>query len=96
MLQDDYIGICSQAAKGRYLQARKRGGPQRLCFFSNHWGIWEQWKVRNWSAASTDHALNPSSIGDPLLWDDRRIPHCPSVPHGYPGSPRSAVLFESG
>ena len=51
MLQDNYIGICSQAAKGRYLQARKRGGPQRLCFFSSHWGIWEQWKVRDWSAA---------------------------------------------
>ena len=51
MLQDVYIGICSQAAKGRYLQARKRGGPQRLCFFSSHWGIWEQWKVREWPAA---------------------------------------------
>ena len=47
LLQDSHIGICSQAAKGRYLQARKRGGPQRLCFFSSHWGIWEQWKVRD-------------------------------------------------
>ena len=60
VLQDWYIGICSQAANGRYLQARKRGGPQRLCFFSIYWGIWEQWKVRAWSAASTSHALIPA------------------------------------
>ena len=94
MLQDSCIGICSQAAKGRYLQARKRGGPQRLCFFSNHWGIWEQWKV-SLVYSLTSHAFIPSAAGHPSLWDDRKIPHCRSVLHGCTGSPQSAVLLES-
>ena len=45
LLQGEYLGISCRAAKGRYLQARKRGRPHRLCFYSTHWGIWEQWQV---------------------------------------------------
>ena len=45
LLQGEYLGISCRAAKGRYLQARKRGGPHRLCFYSTHWGVWEQWQV---------------------------------------------------
>lgn len=45
LLQGEYLGISCRAAKGRYLQVRKRGGPHRLCFYSRHWGVWEQWQV---------------------------------------------------
>ena len=44
VLQGDYIGIRCADAKGRYLQARKQG-LQRLVFYSDHCGTWEQWKV---------------------------------------------------
>lgn len=44
VVQGEYIGIQCSAAKGRYLQARKQG-QQRLVFFSDHCGVWEQWKV---------------------------------------------------
>ncbi|KAK9908395.1 hypothetical protein WJX75_007228 [Coccomyxa subellipsoidea] len=42
--QDGYLGLRCLEAKGRFLQARKRA-RNRLCFFSDHWGIWEQWQV---------------------------------------------------
>lgn len=42
--QNGYLGLRCLGPKGRYLQARKRA-PHRLCFFSDHWGIWEQWEV---------------------------------------------------
>ena len=45
LLQGEYLGISCRAAKGRYLQVRKRGRPHRLCFYSTHWGVWEQWQV---------------------------------------------------
>ncbi len=43
-MQGEYIGIRCAAAKERYLQARKQG-QQRLVFYSDHCGVWEQWKV---------------------------------------------------
>ena len=43
-MQGEYIGVRCAAAKERYLQARKQG-QQRLVFYSDHCGVWEQWKV---------------------------------------------------
>ncbi len=45
-MQGDYIGIGCADAKGRYLQGRKRG-LLRFVFYSDHCGIWEQWKVQD-------------------------------------------------
>ena len=42
--QDGYLGLRCLEAKGRFLQARRRA-PHSLCFFSAHWGVWEQWQV---------------------------------------------------
>ena len=42
--QDGFLGLRCAEAQGRYLQARRRA-PHRLCFFSEHWGVWEQWQA---------------------------------------------------
>ena len=52
MVQGEYVGIRCSGAKGRYLQARKQG-HQRLVFFSDHCGVWEQWKVGHVSQQTT-------------------------------------------
>lgn len=44
VIQDGWLGFRSAAAKGRLLQARRKGSS-RLAFFSSNFGIWEQWKV---------------------------------------------------
>ena len=56
-MQGDYIGIRCADAKGRYLQGRKRG-LLRLVFYSDHCGIWEQWKVQDTSQHSLQYRNN--------------------------------------
>ncbi|EIE21377.1 hypothetical protein COCSUDRAFT_56596 [Coccomyxa subellipsoidea C-169] len=42
--KDGFLGLRCLEAKGRFLQARRRA-RHRLCFFSDHWGVWEQWQI---------------------------------------------------
>ncbi|BDA44599.1 hypothetical protein COCOBI_06-0750 [Coccomyxa sp. Obi] len=79
--QDGYLGLRCLEAKGRFLQARRRA-PHKLCFFSSHWGIWEQWQVRA--------CLAPEDCGEverELHLSPRQLPnfvwHIRVAPVGY-------------
>ena len=43
-MQGAWVGFRSAMAEDRFLQARRKSG-QRLAFFNNNFGTWEQWEL---------------------------------------------------
>ncbi|CAL8463177.1 g2711 [Coccomyxa elongata] len=79
--KDGYLGLRCLEAKGRFLQARRRA-PHKLCFFSGHWGIWEQWQVKACLAPE-----NGGEVERELHLSPRQLPnfvwHIRVAPVGY-------------
>lgn len=68
-LQGKWVGFRSAAAGDRFLQARKRS-PNRLVFFSQNVGTWEQWEVA--AGAPDPDACDWSALS--LALRHRRLP----------------------
>lgn len=62
-LQGKWLGFRSAAAGDRFLQARKRS-PNRLVFFSQNVGTWEQWELAGSTPAAGGEA-GSSGAGSP-------------------------------
>ena len=106
--QGRYIGFRSNAAGGKMLQVRKRGGS-KLCFFNFNFGINEQWETddepqgdEGWSTSIMQlrNRRLPSFI---LTVEVMRVPSTlvpgytegappPSVPPSMPTSPGTHLL----